>query len=411
MLHFARFLTALAVITAVAVPAGARMLFVPGGSIAVSSHPRFVVVDDLDQDGLADAVVVSRRKKVAVLFGSETAVTAFEQPTVLSFGRRLRRPNTGDTNGDGLIDIVIPDDGQRGLWILIARADRTFLPPQFVGTTFRPRAVAVADLDGVGGDDIVAGERRKGVGRVFLNGTSGRRLGPFVSFPPGLTRLECVDLNGDGRNEIIGLSANRDGVSVSAITPTNDEGTAYEDVGVVRAAAKKADMAIADIDSNGTKDIALLAQTRRRSSTNIRLALVRRDNSFEPTITVESPCLAQRYGRFCRTRGLAMADFDGDGVPDLATGLRNQSTFGAFGARRSGIVSLLRGRGDTFVSDSTAPWLDRVPTGLATGDFNGDGRIDIITISRTGSSLQVLKNLSSPDVREVRQRPDLPPRR
>ena len=393
-----------------AAPVAARMFFVPNQSLVVSANPRFVVVDDLDGDGLADAIVVSRRKRVSVLYGSDSSAASLERPIVFEVGRRLRRPTIGDVNADGIGDIAVPDESERGVWILFGRPGRGFLPAQFFPTSLRPRAATLVDLDGVGGDDLVIGERRRGIARALFNAsTSSFRPGEILRFPPGLRRLESRDLDGDGSPEIVGLSSSRDGVSVTVFSSNADQ--SFQERDALSAEARKSSLAIADIDGDGREDLLLLAQARRRSSTDIRISFVESGLTLSPTTIVESPCLAGQYGRNCRSRGIAIADFDGDNVPDLATGLHNQSILGGFGTRRSGVIALMRGRGDTFTSHTSAPWLERVPTDLAAGDFDGDGRIDIVTISRSGSLVQVLKNLSVPDVRAVRQRPDAPTRR
>jgi len=76
---------------------------------------------------------------------------------------------------------------------------------------------------------------------------------------------------------------------------------------------------------------------------------------------------------------LVAADFNGDKKPDLA--VVNQNT---------GTVSILLGNGDgTFQSHTDYP-VGENPVGLVAADFNNDGKIDLATISTSDSSMAIM---------------------
>ncbi len=83
---------------------------------------------------------------------------------------------------------------------------------------------------------------------------------------------------------------------------------------------------------------------------------------------------------------LAIGDFDGDGVPDLA--IANAD---------SGRVGLLFGtspsprKGACFASETRVP-CDRSPVSIAAGDFDGDGRADVAVLAAADETLAVLSN-------------------
>jgi hypothetical protein len=76
--------------------------------------------------------------------------------------------------------------------------------------------------------------------------------------------------------------------------------------------------------------------------------------------------------------GIATGDFNGDGVPDLATANHTANT-----------VSVLLGNGDgTFATNVDYP-AGMGPIAVATGDFNGDGFTDLAVVNQTDNTVSI----------------------
>ena len=85
------------------------------------------------------------------------------------------------------------------------------------------------------------------------------------------------------------------------------------------------------------------------------------------------------YGVGGHPNGVAVADFNGDGIPDLATANGNDND-----------VSVLLGNGDgTFQGQVTYP-AGGNPTSIAVADFNGDGHPDIAVANQTDNTVSIL---------------------
>jgi hypothetical protein len=86
---------------------------------------------------------------------------------------------------------------------------------------------------------------------------------------------------------------------------------------------------------------------------------------------------------------LSVADFDGDGRPDLAV---PNSDFWMFPGGTH-VANVLRGHGNGKFADTQAhPAGEELPVGLAVGDFDGDGRVDIATANADSLKAFVLRN-------------------
>jgi hypothetical protein len=96
------------------------------------------------------------------------------------------------------------------------------------------------------------------------------------------------------------------------------------------------------------------------------------DGTFKPTTA--------RPATGVEPSSIAVGDFNGDGIPDLAVANYGGDT-----------VTILLGNGDgTFTAAAASPATGSAPISIAVGDFNGDGRMDLAVANHGRNSATVL---------------------
>jgi hypothetical protein len=161
------------------------------------------------------------------------------------------------------------------------------------------------------------------------------------------------DFNGDGRPDVI-LA----GLEALLLYPGRGDGTLAPPVNLNVSFMPFA-AAAGDFNGDGYTDLAVTVYYPDGNAGTLEIMLGKGNGTFAPPMPVALPSPELSYP--------LVADFNGDGIPDILV-------WGSTGA----VVAVGNGDG-TFQTPVAVSNLDSV-SGLALGDFNGDGYIDIATI-------------------------------
>lgn len=117
------------------------------------------------------------------------------------------------------------------------------------------------------------------------------------------------------------------------------------------------------------------------------------DVSFSPSCLAPSPTFATRYdlNTGVEPLGLVVADLDGDQKPDIAVTIYNHGN--------GNHLTIFRNTGSQGHLQFDPLPVDVAtgagPEGIAAGDLNNDGKVDLVTANPGNSTMTVLRNFSS----------------
>jgi len=342
--------------------------------VSVGYGPVSVTTGDFNGDGLIDLVNANIDSyDVSVLLGRGDGTFADDQR--FSVGYRPFSLTTGDFNGDGLIDLVTANGPSDDVSVLLGRGDGTFADDQRFSVGSFPSSVTTGDFNGDGLIDLVTADLVTANGYYSGNVSVllGRGDGTFAddqrfSVGDGPRSVTTGDFNGDGLIDLVTANDHYSG-DVSVLLGRGD-GTFADDQ---RFSVGDGPSSVTTGDFNGDGLIDLV--TANNVSDDVSVLLGRGDGTFADD---------QRFSVGSRPSSVTTGDFNGDGLIDLVT------TNDEFPFSAASDVSVLLGRGDgTFAHDQLFSVGFR-PRSVTTGDFNGDGLIDLVTANNVSDDVSVL---------------------
>ena len=353
--------------------------------IAVGPMAGLPEAADVNGDGHLDVVVAcgpccgmapsSQSGHVKVLLGDGKGGLRPAGPRV-RIGATALRVALGDIDHDGDIDIACVQHSSYECSVLLGDGEGGFAQPvRFAlhdGDSPHVHSVVLADVDNDSHLDLIATLVDDHAVAVHLgDGKGGFReaMGqPFFAHMHPYEQLNLVDLNRDGAVDIACTDVRGNGITVLVGSGTGmfvpSGGIRFEAHTPLRGAERPCAMALGDFTGNGHLDAVVALDDVPE------VVLMINDGAGE-FVQSGAPLAIARQSVVVR-----VADFDGDGSLDFATG---------------GISLSLGKGGGTFEASVGIEGGGHSPS-IAVGDFDEDGRPDLVASSYTDGTITVLLN-------------------
>jgi hypothetical protein len=342
-----------------------------GSPLTTGAAPTSIRVADFNGDGIPDIATANQAGDVTILLGIATGGFTASSITVAGGPDALE---TGDFNGDGKIDIAIGTQGSpNNLTILLGNGAGGFTAASVstYALTGTVTTVAAGDFNNDGILDLVTSSQNGTSINVLLGtGAGGFTLASGSPFTAGFGPVVTVgDFDGDGNLDIAAATGQGNTVKVFLGDGTGGFNTLPGN-NTFTVGQNPFSIATGDFNGDGYLDIATANQTNN----NVSVLLGNGAGLF-------SAAPGSPFAAGTSPRALAAGDFDGDGKVDIV--VSNQSANG---------VTLLLGNGyGGFAATTGSPFpTGTTPHSIAVGDFNGDGRLDVVTANQNGTSVTLL---------------------
>lgn len=335
------------------------------GAVEYSVQLEAAVSEDPAYDGLdADDLVVTNRS----LEWSVEVNTNIVAPRVFALA---------DVNDDGRIDIVVGASSSENRYYT-QDADGTFSLAQTLATTRESYGMALGDIDQDGDLDLATAGPNGAIdspNSICANeeGTFSACLtAPQTGGPTFYGQhVALADVNGDGRADGVWGATN---ALVVGYTPFAsalwDSFVTFPDplVGEARA------LELADVDGDGDQDVVIARGSYSSMTYSGGFSIFLNDGAGSFGNRVELNAGSGDIFDFMNPFGAAVADFNGDGAPDIA--------FSNYSAGLYAIVIALRTSADnaspTYAFTSISVGAGGLYSNVRADDMNGDGNVDLV---------------------------------
>lgn len=356
--------------------------FTTTSTVGTGTKPSGIVAADFNQDGNIDVATSNSGTNTATVLlgnGAGSFTVQAAQPT----GTDPIALVTSDINSDGYPDLVAFDElsGSTGaVAVLLGNGDGTLQVAQTSTQAFLPGTQAtVADFNRDGKPDIALTQQGNQYASVMLNNTlptqypDGRSFAAYSTLPSG---------QGNFADSVAVGDFNRDGMLDIAVSYLQDNNVqvlfgagngSFSPSGTYAVGSQPFWIASGDFNGDGYPDLVTTNTNVAGTAGTVSVLLNNKNGTFASAAT---------YTVGKQPYQVAVGDLNGDGHPDLAV-----TNYGA-----NTVTILLGSASGTFTVQPTTLATCATPYGVAIGDFKHDGFPSVAVSCYTTSQLEVFPN-------------------
>lgn len=282
--------------------------FTPVASPSAGAAPASVTVGDFNGDGNLDlAVADAGGNGVTILLGNGDGTFNVASFVSGAPGQTWISPwdvAVGDFNGDGNLDLAIPNFQANDVTICLGHGDGMFTPvASSPSTGIEPWKIAVGDFNKDGNLDLAVLNQGDSSVTILLGKGDGTFETGGTLPTPGIApySIAAADFEGDGN---LDLAVAGSGGTLTIFTGHGD-GTFSSPTTTTLAGGNPVSVAVGDLNGDGKLDLAIA------NYSDVTILLGNGDGTFTPNAS--SPATGDL------PYSVALGDFNGDGRLDLAT--------------------------------------------------------------------------------------------
>lgn len=320
-----------------------------------------IEIFDIDNDNDMDVAVNSAA--VLEVFSNDGGGTSFTNLPDYFVGTVGYGTITGDWNGDNLLDIALANRSGGVVNIRINTGGTFTQTSSYVSTNANPNELCKGDFNNDGYLDIVTANDNEG-NITFLNGLGDGRFGSQALLTGLLGNgVGSGDLDGDGDIDVVGMSSGQSQLSISL---NNGDGT-FADAQFIPIGFGCQNVVVEDLTGEGNLDLI------SHSINGFVIWSGNGDGTFQLYAQIPSSSVGSGGDRT-----IALGDFNGDGLMDMA---------GTFASQDELSICYADAIGE--YSSSTVITTGSYPRYITTGNINNDQYDDIVISCNSANTAEV----------------------
>ncbi len=354
-------------------------------SITNFNAAKSIKIADIDGDGKPDILLSHFSLNIISILRntSSSGALTFTLPYTISTGAAGGQIgiDCADMDGDGKLDVIMTNSTSNFITLLRntsspAPGPISFDSPVVLPVSSPPEGLALGDFDNDGTVDIAVSKPNSYPNTqivIFKNTNIAGIIDPDLFLQQSIIdagsyprRIATADIDKDGKTDLISVNSLSNSISVFRNVSNPSYINFNYKVDFATGTTPNGGLGVADFDNDSKMDIIVT------NITSNSFSIFRNTATSAPVFSAGTFAARQDFSAGTGPTRLSIADFDGDGKPDVILLAATFNLINIYRNTSSGPGNLSFASAVSYTNDFTNP------TDLASGDLNNDAHTDFI---------------------------------